>query len=147
MNILKRSFSILLIAALCFTMVFMDYGVASAATDRGNVKSIKYLSPSSITIEENTEGQWSLDDNGEYYYRYRTGMLEPETFVAEYENGEEITYSYDGGKGDPYWSQAYYKGSDGERISVYSPLRSNQEEEHFAVGEKIILLSSLAELL
>ena len=133
MKVCKKGFSILLIMVLCFTMIFMDCGVVNAETARGKVKEIKDLLPSSYTIKENTEGQWSLDENGEYYYRYNTNILEQKSFVAVYENGEEITYSYYGGAGDPYWSLYHYRGSDGSEVRVYNPIRSNQEEKHFTV--------------
>ncbi|MGC2871856.1 hypothetical protein ACDL92_00990 [Ihubacter sp. mB4P-1] len=131
----SRLLSVLLVMAMIATMMFADCGVVSASTERGKVKSIKYIYPSSLTYEENTNGQWSLDKNGEFYYRYTmTYDAEPKVFTVEYENGEEVTYSEAYGKGDAYWSEHSYRGSDGGIVTLYNCVRSNQNEKHFTVG-------------
>ena len=135
MKACRKGFSVLLIMALCFTMVFMDCGMASATTERGKVKAIKYMYPASVTYEENTNGQWSLDENDECYYRYHYATAEPEVFTVEYENGEVVTYSNLSGRGDAYFSEHSYRADDGEIVTLYNCVRSNQEENHFNVGK------------
>lgn len=130
----RRILSGLLIIALSITMLFVDCSIASATTERGAVKAIKYIYPSSVTYEEHTNGQWSLDSQGDFYYRYRSVDAEPEVFTVEYENGEEITYSMIGGVGDPYYSVRSYRGSDGANIDLYNCVKSSQDQERFEPG-------------
>lgn len=141
-KILKASGTLSLSLIVCFTILFADVGIASAEStttslgQRGNVKEIKYIYPSSLTYEENTNGQWSIDENGEFFYRYNMNSdCEPEVFTVEYESGEEVTYSRYSGAGDAYWSRSEYKSSTGEKIALTNCVKSNQPEKHFKVGK------------
>lgn len=130
----RRLLSVLLIMAVAFTMLYVNCDMANAVTAKGRVKEIKFVFPSEITYEENTNGQWSLDSNNNFYYRYNISGKEPETFTAVYENGEEVTYSMKSGIGTAYYSRCEYEGDDGTIVTLYSPIRDSQEEKHFTVG-------------
>lgn len=131
-KIRRRILSTLLIIALGVAMLIVDYGVVNAETEDKAV-AIKYLSPSKITIEENTDGQWSLDKKGEIYYRYFEHFYSPEVFTVIYESGRTETFTAKGGHGDSFWSSTPYE-SENRRITVYNSMGSNQEEQHFTVG-------------
>lgn len=138
-KLLKSSGTLALSLIMCFTMLFADIGTASAATNtsaRGDVKEIKYVYPSSFSYKENTNGQWSIDENGDYFYRYTNLRHEyPRVFTVEYENGEEVTYSYYAGQGEMYYTDIMYQDNTGQKIHLYNSIRTNQSEEHFKLGK------------
>lgn len=129
MKACRKGFSVLLIMALCFTMVFMDYGVASAETE--NISFDGYTPIS--TKEELNQIRNDLD--GKYYLTCDIVFTE-----EDFKEGGDF---YNGGKGWMPIGTTYFGGGgmeepftgilDGNGYGIYN-LKSQFEVFSYAVG-------------
>ena len=131
---IRQTLSVILIIALCITMTSFVGLYAYADATGSEIVGITYELEAPIVYEEHTNGQWSIDQNGNFYYRYRISPTLIKSFIVEYKDGSKTEYEYFGGLGDPHYSREEYQDKDGNKIQLYNPVRSKQEIDHFEVG-------------